>query len=345
MKYRLYTTSKKAWTAMIAALKKAEKSIYIEMYIFLSDTAASHDFFSLLKAKARAGVKVIIVADAFGSMDLDKPALAELRQAGAELLFFSHWLRRTHRKIAIIDKKVAFLGGVNIEKKIIKWRDLQIRLEGKKTVRAILRSFARTYKMCGGRDEEINSYYKKSLLYKTRSLILESLPGHGNYSMIDYYKAKIIGGAKSIKIVTPYFIPPRWMQALFDDACRRGVEIEIIIPQNTDLPFIDKINYSYISALLPMGIKFYASRKMNHAKILIVDDNEAVVGSQNIDTLSFGRNFEVGVFSRQKEIVSDLNKIFEQWKKQAKSWQKPKKRLNLFDRLIIIIFKLFISVI
>jgi len=345
MKYQLYTSSKKTWSAMLAALKKAEKSIYIEMYIFLDDTRASHDFFSLLKSKAHSGVKVVIVADAFGSMDLKKTAIAELRHAGVEILFFSHLLRRTHRKITIIDKKVAFLGGVNIENKTINWRDLQIKLQGKKTVRAILRSFARTYKMCGGKDYEILHYDKKTLLLKTKSLILESLPGHENYSLIEYYKNKIINAKKSIKIVTPYFIPPRWMGALFDDACRRGVEIEIIIPHDTDIPVLNEVNYSYISDLAPLGIKFYTGRKMNHAKILIVDDQEGVVGSQNIDMLSFGRNFEVGVFSRQKEIVEDLVKIFDKWKKQAKYWQKSKKPLNLFERLIVLIFKIFFSVI
>jgi cardiolipin synthase len=135
------------------------------------------------------------------------------------------------------------------------------------------------------------------------------------------------------------------MRALFDDACRRGVEIEIIIPGNTDVSFLNKINYSYISELVPLGIKFYTGRKMNHAKILIVDDCEAVVGSQNIDMLSFGRNFEVGVFSRQKEIVQDLTEIFDKWKKQATHWQKSKKPLNLLERLMIIILRLFFSII
>lgn len=330
---------------MITALKKAEKTIYIEMYIFLDDTRASHDFFSLLKDKARAGLKVVVVADAFGSMELSKQAISELRRAGIEMIFFSNFLRRTHRKITIIDKKVAFLGGVNIENKTINWRDLQIRIEGRKTVRAVLRSFARTYKNCGGKDYEILHYDKKTLLLKAKSLILESLPGHENYSMIEYYKKKIIGAQKSIKIVTPYFIPPRWMSALFDDARRRGVEIEIIIPGDTDIAVLNKVNYSYISELVSLGIKFYTGRKMNHAKILIVDDHEAVVGSQNIDMLSFGRNFEVGVFSRQKEIVQDLVKIFELWKKQATHWQKSKKPLNLLDHLMVTILRLFFSII
>jgi len=118
---------------MIAALKKAEKSIYIEMYIFLDDTRASHDFFSILKIKAQAGLKVVVVADAFGSLELKKDSINELRAAGAEMLFFSDLLKRTHRKITIIDKKIAFLGGVNIENKTINWRDLQIRIEGRKS--------------------------------------------------------------------------------------------------------------------------------------------------------------------------------------------------------------------
>ncbi len=330
---------------MIKSISQAKKSIYIEMYIFLDDTTDSHDFIGLLKKKALAGIEVIVVADAFGSMDLKKKTISDLREAGVEVLFFSRFWHRTHRKIIVIDKRVAFVGGVNIEKKIINWQDIQIEMEGNKTVKAVLRSFVRTYQSCGGKKKHILAYYKKSLIKKVKSLVIESLPIHNINSLMDYYKNKIVSAQRSIKIITPYFLPPRWLMALLDDARRRNIEIEIIIPENTDINTINKINYSYISQLEPTGIKFYANPKMNHAKILIVDDNEALVGSQNLDSLSFGQNMEVGVFFKQKEIVQELTHIFNKWKRQSAPFHIAKIRLNWWEQIKVKVIRLFLSII
>jgi cardiolipin synthase len=103
---------------------------------------------------------------------------------------------------------------------------------------------------------------------------MENLPGHKMYRLTEYYKDKIIHAKKSIQITTPYFMPPRWMIALFDDAQRRGVKVEIMIPYDTDIKTLNKINYYYISLLTNMGITFYAIKQMNHAKMMIIDGNE-----------------------------------------------------------------------
>ena len=344
MKYRIYTTSRKAWSAMIRAISQAQTSIYIEMYIFLDDTSGHHDFIGLLKSKAQSGVEVIIVADAFGSSSLKKQTIADLKAAGVDFLFFSHFLRWTHRKVVIIDNRIAFLGGVNIENKMINWHDIQIEINGRKTVRALLRSFAYTYKMCGGHNQKIINFYKKTLLKKIESLVLESLPNHNLYAIADYYKNRLLNAKESIKIVTPYFIPPRWLIALFDGALKRGVKIEIIIPKDTDVKILNRINYFNIQRLMALGINFYAAPTMNHAKILIIDNAEGLIGSQNIDALSFGRNFEIGAFFRQKDLVRDLNAIFEKWKKQAQSYQNLNIKLTGLDKIKIRILRLFFSI-
>ena len=106
---------------------------------------------------------------------------------------------------------------------------------------------------------------------------MENLPGHKMYRLTDYYKDKIIHAKKSIKITTPYFMPPRRMIALLDDAQRRGVIVEIIIPYDTDIKQLNKINYYYIKKLMGMGMVFYAMKQMNHAKMMIIDDREGVI--------------------------------------------------------------------
>ena len=89
MKYKLYTTSEKAWDGMIAAIRRAKRSIFLEMYILVNDTTLTHDFFGAIKDRLKNGVKVVIIADAYGSLDLSKEVVLELRSAGAEFLFFS----------------------------------------------------------------------------------------------------------------------------------------------------------------------------------------------------------------------------------------------------------------
>ncbi len=344
MKYKLYTTSKKAWRAMIAEIKKAKKFIYIEMYIFMDDTSKHYDFFGALKERAANGVQVVIVADSFGSYSLSNSAIRDLRQHGIEVLFFSHWLRRTHRKITVIDGQVAFLGGVNIKKNSSNWLDLQIKLGGRLLIKNILRSFANTYKISGGQNKKIWQLCKRSILKTIKIQFLEHLPTRNLYFLQNYYETKIISAQKRIVMVTPYLTPPRWLIALLDTAVKRGVRVEIFIPRDTDIQFLNRINRIYVNQLSDLRINFYVQNKMNHAKLLIIDNGEALVGSQNLDIVSFYLNNESGVSIKDKKLIKDLNNIVNNWKKDSIKFPKIKKKLSFMDRIILGILRLFFSV-
>jgi cardiolipin synthase len=123
MKYRFFTNSKKAWANMYEAISLAESSIFFEMYIF-EDNTVGFDFITLLADKAKSGIKVKILLDAFGSLGLPKERVSALQEAGVEVLFFSHFLHRVHRKILVVDNKVAFMGGVNVHQGAVDWRRL-----------------------------------------------------------------------------------------------------------------------------------------------------------------------------------------------------------------------------
>ena len=343
MRYKLYSTSTKAWDAMLEEIDKATKSIFLEMYIFLDDTGASHDFFGKLKEKAKQGLRITIVADAFGSSELNEKSIQSLREIGIEFIFFSDWLRHIHRKILIVDEKVAFIGGVNIGKKFTAWNDLQMKLTGK-IIRPIITSFAYTYAMAGGKDKNILTLRKKTLVSKLKFWFLEHWPVPGMYSLKSHYTQKISGAQQNIRIVTPYFTPPRWFVALLDAAIHRGVQVEIIIPAETDLPLIDRVNQHHIYNLSQLGVKFYLGKEMNHAKILLIDDQEGLVGSQNIDFLSFRFNAESGVFFTQKNIVLELKKIILEWEKNSEIYDPTKYKMSFYDYLIFPIIKLIYHV-
>lgn len=341
MKYQLYTISQKAWDGMFKAMAEAQSSIYMEMYIFLDDTQVTHNFLQLLKDKAQAGLEVVIIADSYGSSSLRAGAVNELRAAGVEFLYFSHWFRHTHRKILIIDKKIAFIGGVNIYEEIRAWDDIQIKLQGM-IVKPLLKSFAYGYEMAGGKRESVLQYSRLPLVQKIKSWVTDNLASTAKvYYLSDYYRKRIIEAKTSIIIVTPYLLPPRWLIALLDNACHRGVRVEILIPNDTDVKPINKVNYLNICRLSALGIRFYLLPAMNHAKIMLIDGEEGVIGSQNMDVLSFNFNVEAGVFFRQKNLVNDLGKIVNQWKSTAVPFETPGRKIRWTDRVLIVILKLF----
>ena len=325
---------------MLKAMESAKSSIYIEMYIFLADTNSTHDFLGTIIRKAKSGVKVVIIADMFGSFALPRKTVELIREAGAEFLYFYGVFKHTHRKLVIIDRHIAFLGGVNIEEKIRHWRDLQIRVEGK-VISPIVLSFARMYRDCGGRDEKILSLSSLKPVQKIKSWIVENIPGTNRlYYLNNYYSSKLAAATESIQIVTPYLSPPRWLLSLLSNAIARGVAVEIIIPEDTDIKFLNRVNRVNAARLFDFGASIYLSREMNHAKAMVIDDREGIIGSQNLDVLSFGLNMEVGLFFSQKNIVLGLSALFGRWKAQATPFSRQSARISWFDWVLLMVTKI-----
>ncbi len=346
MRYKLYTTSKKTWDAMIDAIDHAKKSIYMEMYIFLDDNEKNHAFIGKLKQKARKGVRVVIVVDAFGSKILKNGTAKALAESGAEIIFFSHWLRHIHRKILIVDEKTAFIGGVNIGKRFKNRSDLQLELHGGKIVKKILKSFAYSYAMAGGKNPKILKYREKEFSGKFKFWLIEHFPAKNIYTLKNHYIEKITSAKKSIQIATPYFTPPRWLISLLDDAIKRGVSVEILIPKKGDWEIMNLINFRYMHNLYSLGIKFYLhgtmdDTKMNHSKLLIIDSEEGLLGSQNIDLFSFQLNSEAGVFFREKKLLHELEQVIEKWKRNSVKFEPRKYKMKISDYIILAILKIF----
>lgn len=339
MKYKLYTTSVKAWDAMIEAIESAQKSIFLEMYIFDNDMEESHDFIGKLKQKAEAGVKVVVVADAYGSKALKHDLAQKIQDSGIDFIFFSHWLRHVHRKVLIVDEKIAFVGGVNIGKRFAKWNDLQMQLSGR-IVRRILKSFAYTYEMAGGKDEKISRLRKLKFSYKLKFWMMEHWPNKNIFSMRNSYTEKILEAKEKIQIVSPYFTPPRWMSSLLDDAIRRKVEVEIYVPFAVEIPLMNRINLHYISKMHSVGAKIFLSKEMNHAKIFMVDEKIGLIGSQNIDLASFRYNSEVGIFFTDKKLIREVSAIIADWKKDSEQYAPKHYKMYSLDYVILLFSKI-----
>lgn len=340
MHYKIYTKTEKAWDAMFYAISHAKSSILFEMYIFVDDTSDSHDFIEILSKKARSGVKVKVIFDTFGS-EISSTSIEKLRDAGVELFFFKTLFRTTHRKILIIDEHVAFIGGINVKKFFKKWNDLLVRVDGK-VVKYILRSFVQVYKHCGGRDELILKHDIELSEPEGKIRFLEHLPPKNSFRLNKFYRDKIESAKEKILISTPYFMPNHWLIKALKKASKRGVKVEIIMPRFASNPQIANLpNYFYMQKLHKHGIKFFLTKEMNHSKIMIVDGCEGILGSQNVDILSFDFNMESGVFFTEPNLISELNQITEDWKKDSELYS-PKMRItHLLDYFYEFCFTVF----
>lgn len=324
---------------MLLGIASAKKSIYLEMYIFQNDTAG-YDFLSELEKKAREGVRVIVILDAFGSYSLPSSVIGRLRKAGAEVLFASFWFRRLHRKVLIIDDTTAFVGGVNISNRYARWKDLQVRIQGK-TVHSLIRSFARMYYECGGKNPIFQNTEQRRVLIRARLWFIEHGIGGKRYSLRKHYEKHIDEAERSVTLVTPYLVPHRWLIARLHQAILRGVQVEIVAPDHTDHKTIDRINYYYLGLFVKLGATCRLSREMNHAKAMLVDEKVGTVGSHNLDSLSFNWNAEAGVFFDNPGMVRELHRILEIWKQDTVLFTAKMHPSDRVDALLALILRLF----
>ncbi len=327
---------------MQEAILNAKKYIYWEVYIFTNDIP-THRFTDILKEKATAGVKVKIIIDSIGSLEFSNRLAEELRATGVELIYFNellnfwnprrlwHWIfLRTHRKLLIVDDTIGFIGSVNIGHKYRKWQELHLQINGI-ILRHFMKSFAKMYKYCGGKDKIIIPSKNKGIV---RIWFLEHAPWRKNRIIKNYYIEKCSNAKKDITLVTPYFVPHHWLLKILREAVARGVNVDIIIPKTTDIWFSDIGNRVFATIGLQSKIKFLLFPKMIHAKVLLVDNKYALVGSQNINPRSFDHDIESGLAFKDAHMLKDLGHIISEWKSQCSPFIYPKNKHRWYHPLL-----------
>ncbi|MEI7810226.1 MAG: phosphatidylserine/phosphatidylglycerophosphate/cardiolipin synthase family protein [bacterium] len=342
MRYQFFANSQKSWQAMYEAISSAQTSIYLEMYIF-SDDMTDYNFLKLLEEKALRGLRVRVVLDSFGSANLSKKVIEELRYVGVELIFLSYFLNRTHRKILIVDEHVAFIGGVNFHQSASLWNDLMVKVEGK-LVYFITKSFAKVYAECGGKDPLVLMHNKAKFKKKMHDWLIEHFPIKNKYRLKKIYQRHLSRAHENVILVTPYLMPKRWLIGSLHQAVLRGVRVEILIPKNTDHYFIDRVNYFFMYELSKLGVNIHMESQMNHAKLMVIDKKEAIVGSNNLDFLSFELNSEVGIFFKDVTAVREILKIINKWEKDTEVFDKKAYHMKWFDYVLYPVISLFFRI-
>jgi cardiolipin synthase len=299
------------WEAMYRDCAAAEKSIDMEQYIFLNDEAGNR-FLKLFADKARAGVKVRIVLDGVGSILLDKAPVEEIRKAGGIVHFYHRvrWKRllaplrllpRTHVKTLVVDEKIAHTGSACIRGVMKDWHEMHVRFTGK-PVEAVVAEQNRLWdSICNGAGRPHQPQGEKDLQY------FVSEPHFGASFAYNEIIRRIKGAKKHIRIVTPYFMPPRRLRKALEKAKARGVRVDILKSDKTDVPVADAVARIYIPRLLQKGLNLYLFEDaVLHAKYVLVDHDWALIGSVNMDYLSLTRNREASFVLRERQDIETL---------------------------------------
>jgi len=306
----LYKNGGEFFPPLLEACREASRYICAEFYI-IRDDRTGRDFADALAAAAARGVEVTLLYDYFGCIDTPGSFFRNLEKQGVRCRPFNppafhrgiHWLdKRDHRKIAVIDGRLAFTGGMNIGDEYAgfgecryKWRDVGMRIEGP-AVAELRRLFLESWQ---GEDGPPTSVTGEAALPETGAdnvLIVSGGPHHNRSFIRSAFRIAIAGAAENIKIITPYFLPgPRIVRSLLR-AAGRGVQVQLILPSISDVPYIRLLSRTYYGTLLKGGIEIFEREgTVLHAKVMLIDDDWAVIGSANLDNRSFHRNYEVNV--------------------------------------------------
>lgn len=301
------------YNAMLDDLAVAKTSICLETYKFGNDNIGER-FRDVLTRKAREGVKVKILIDSWGA-GVSHSFFRELLQHGGEVRFFMKikffWdfftrnHRRNHRKLLLIDNNISYIGSANITGHSLNWCESVLRIADPDLNKHFTRIFLTDFRM-----------YKRYVFNRpelTRLIrcgdyeILRDVPSITRQRIKKRYEKLIRNAKQRVVIETPYFLPGFLLRKAMSDAVKRGVDITVIIPRNSDVQLVDIVRGRYLGMLHKNGVNFRLFYPNNlHAKMMMVDNEVYSIGSPNFDYRSFRYQHEIILVGRDEETVSQV---------------------------------------
>ncbi|CAN5191580.1 cardiolipin synthase [soil metagenome] len=357
---KLYTEYGESIAAMTAAVGEAKRTIHAEFYIIAFDKTTT-PFFNALEAAVQRGVKVRVLLDHIAS--LRSPGyhrtIRKLKRIGVEWHLMlpvqplrGKWQRpdlRNHRKILVIDRRVAFTGSQNMVdrsynkrgniRRGLKWKDLMVRFDGPIVagINALFVTdwYSETNELLLRESVEIPDAKGATLI---DAQVVPSGPGFDLENNLRLFDSLVYSAQQRVIITSPYFVPDDSMLYAITNAAYRGLDVQLFCSAVADQPVVFHAQRSYYEALLRAGVRIwlYESPTVLHAKHFTIDDEVAVIGSSNMDMRSFSLNFEISVMVRSTEIVSELRDIEQTYRAQStelslEEWLKRPLRSKVLD--------------
>ena len=318
------------FAAMLREVCGAQKSITLETFAFVR-APVTRRFSRSLAERARAGVEVKLILDAVGSRRAGEENLRVMREAGVEVRLFHpmnvlrpwHSNNRTHRKILVVDGKVAFTGGAGFAqawegdaRTRKEWRDTQYEIRGP-AVAGFQKAFLENWRELTGQDLRGPSYFPPlASAGNLKVQVVADDPWGGENPIANGYVAAINGARKSLVLQQSYFVPNRELRNLLLKAAGRGVAVEVMVPdEEVDSKPTRQASQNHWKEFLEAGVKIYQyERSMMHGKLLVADGRFSIVGSANLDDRSLFINDEINVhvdstiFSREQLLMFERDK-------------------------------------
>lgn len=319
-KVEVLTNGPAFYPAELEAIRNARQSVNLEAYIFHKGEIA-RQYVEALAERARAGIRVNLVLDAFGSTGTGKSFLAPLIDAGGKVGWYNgpQWYRlmhldnRTHRELMIVDGRIGFIGGAGIAdqwysgtKGNLRWRDSYMRVEGE-AVYNLQATFAENWLAVSGELLTGDEYFSRVHCdHPLIAMVVNSTPTVGGSTRARILFQLLLASARhSISITTPYFLPDKSLMQELCRAIERGLRVRILVPgRKSDHMLTRSTSRAGYGELLKAGAEVYEYQPaMIHAKMLCVDDLWVVIGSTNFDNRSFGINDEVNLAIRDANVA------------------------------------------
>lgn len=327
----IMTEGKDKFKALLRDIQGATKHIHLLYYIIRSDQIGNR-IAAALAQKAREGVQVRVLYDASGSRWLSKRFVRTIRSAGGEIVSFFparlpyltfHLNYRNHRKIAVIDGRIGYIGGFNIgdeylglHKRFGYWRDTHLRIQGT-SVNSLQTRFLLDWNQAAKQELPFAEFYyggEKEAADSQGQVgiqIVSSGPDSQWEQIKKGFIQMILSARQSVYIQTPYFIPDDSVLSALKISSSSGIDVRIMVPGIADHPFVYWATQSYFGELLRAGAKIYRYQNgFLHAKTIVIDGQAASVGTANMDMRSFRLNFEVNAFLYDPTLAEQLSRHF-----------------------------------
>lgn len=303
---------------MLQDVAAARHSVEIEYYWFDKDRSGQRVKDALM-TKAREGVKVRVIMDNLVTPTVTESYYQEMKDAGVEL-YYTHPFEkmgplralgsilgpRDHRKIIIIDGRIAYTGGMNFyDQAIYDWIDTQVRVEGPVATQ-LWRLFAQSWEMLAGETLEPASPAPVG------TVVAEAFGTEEKARLDTTFIALLKQAQEYFYLQTPYFAPPRELIEAFKTCAARGVDVRLVIPQKCDWGFMNELTREYAVELLRAGVGIYVYLgAYDHSKLFVIDDELASCGTVNMDYRSLRTNREDGFYFYDSESVAHFKGLID----------------------------------
>lgn len=359
--------------ALANAIQNAHQEVFLQTYIYALDSTGI-SIGNALKQAALRGVAVNLLLDGFGSKDLPKAYISELKKCGVQVMFYrpkiSPWtlqkgrLRRMHRKVAVIDGEIGFVGGINIidddntPHQISPRIDYAVMIEGpvlvaiKHSVQKLWHRMAwLNFKIANIKEQVLKTKLEKPVFHsgvKVAYVIRDNVLHRHD---IEKAYLNAINDAKTeIIIANAYFIPGRKFRQALLRAASRGVTIKLLLQGRKEY-ILMFATHAFYSKFLNAGIEIYEYRKsFMHSKVAVIDNKWATVGSSNIDPFSLLLANEANVVVEDVNFASELKSDIEISIQNAfhvtlETWEQDSKLKNFFSWVVYGVVKIFLSIV